>query len=228
MSKKPDIIAIDLDNTMYVYSPCHEAGMTAVSAELKNRLDLSETKWLAAYDASKKNVKERLGEIASSHSRLAYFKGMLERLGMPTQLELALQLEDLYWGEFIRQMTKAKDLDRFLEMARENGIPVVVVTDLTTAVQVKKIHKLGIADMISALVTSEDVGADKPVDAFRQYINNQLGLNGNHWWVVGDDTHKDGGFAEGLPSAEFMHVSGDGVSGTNFKKLSNSLEKLVS
>jgi putative hydrolase of the HAD superfamily len=226
VSKKPDIIAIDLDNTMYVYNPCHEAGMTAVSAELKNRLDLSETQWLHAYDSSRQNVKARLGKIASSHSRLAYFKGMLENLGIPTQLELALQLEALYWGSFIRNMRKADNLDQFLAVAREKGIPVVVVTDLTTGIQIKKIHTLGIADMISGLVSSEDVGADKPDATFKDYINQQLRLDGHHWWVVGDDISKDKGFAEALLSAEFMHVSADGVSATNFTKLSKALETI--
>jgi FMN phosphatase YigB (HAD superfamily) len=228
VSKRPDLIAIDLDNTMYVYSPCQEEAMTAVSDELKNRLDLKESEWLPAYQSSRQGVKARLGNIASSHSRLAYFKGMLENLGMPTQFDLALQLEALYWGAFIRNMRKADNLDQFLAVARENGIPVVVVTDLTTGIQIKKIHKLDIADMISGLVSSDDVGADKPNASFKDYINQQLRLDGHHWWVIGDDTSKDKGFAETLQSAEFMHVSADGLSETNFKKLSKALETFSS
>lgn len=224
MKKKPDIISIDLDNTMYSYNPCHTAAMSAVSAELRNRFDLSETDWQPAYVSSREDTKVRLGRVASSHSRLIYFKGMLENLGMPTQLELALQLEGLYWGAFIRNMRIADNLDQFLAVAREHGIPVVVVTDLTTGVQIKKIHKLGIADMISGLVSSEDVGADKPSTLFKEYINQQLGLDGHHWWVIGDDLAKDKGFGAALPSAEFLHVSADGVSETNFKKLYKSLE----
>lgn len=228
MRKKPDIIAMDLDDTMYAYNPCHSAAISAVSAELKNRFDLSETYWQPAYFSSRENIKARLGPIASSHSRLAYFKGMLENLGMATELELALQLEGLYWGAFIRNIRIADNLDQFLAVAREHGIPVVVVTDLTTGVQIKKIHKLGIADMISGLVSSEDVGADKPSTLFKEYINRQLGLDGHHWWVIGDDLAKDKGFAAALPSAEFLHVTADGVSETNFAKLSKTLEMVSS
>jgi len=228
VTKKPDIIAIDLDNTMYAYDICHAAAIAVVSNELKNRWDLPETTWLPSYDSSRQNAKARLGNTASSHSRLVYFKGMLENLGMPTQLELALQLEALYWGEFIRKIDKIDNLDRFLSIARENGIPVVVLTDLTTGIQIKKIHKLGIADMVSGLVSSEDVGGDKPNASFKDYINQQLGLDGQHWWVIGDDTVKDRGFASALPSAEFMHVSADGVSNTNFSKLAKALETVSS
>jgi hypothetical protein len=39
---------------------------------------------------------------------------------------------------------------------------------------------------------------------------------------------KDRGFASALPSAEFMHVSADGVSNTNFSKLAKALETVSS
>jgi putative hydrolase of the HAD superfamily len=225
MRNNPDVIALDLDNTMYAYEPCHRAAMFAVSTELKNRLDLPRSKWITPYQQSKAGIKERLGEVASSHSRLAYFKGMLECLGMQSQIEVALQLENLYWGEFIRHISKSDKLDQFLETAREHGIPVVVITDLTTAIQIRKLHKLGIIDMLSGLVTSEEVGADKPDPRFRDYITNQLGISGNHWWVVGDDIKKDGGFSESLPSSDFHHVSAGSYSAKTFGLLSELLKK---
>ena len=225
MRKKPDVVVLDLDNTMYAYEPCHRAAMSAVSRELENRLDLPRSKWDTPYEQSKAITKARLGEVASSHSRLAYFKGMLEYLGMQSQIEVALQLENLYWGEFIRQIKKSKNLDRFLETARENGIPVVVVTDLTTGIQIRKLHKLGVIDMLSGLVTSEEVGADKPDLRFLDYITNQLGISGDYWWVVGDDPKKDGGFSKSLPSSDFLHVSAGGNSAANFGQLSEILKK---
>jgi HAD superfamily hydrolase (TIGR01549 family) len=225
MINRPDVIALDLDNTMYAYEPCHRAAMSFVSRELESRLDLPRSKWYTPYEISKEDTKARLGRVASSHSRLTYFKGMLENLGMQSQIEIALQLETLYWGEFIRQIQKSKNLDRFLETARENGVPVVVVTDLTTGIQIRKLHKLGVTDMLSGLVTSEDVGFDKPDQRFRDYIVNQLGISGNHWWVVGDDKEKDGGFAETLTSSDFLHVSAEGNSIASFGQLSNLLRK---
>ena len=225
MRNNPDVIAVDLDNTMYAYEPCHRSAMSAVSRELQNRFDLPRSKWESNFEKSKASIKSRLGKVASSHSRLAYFKGMLEHLGMHSQVEVALQLESLYWGEFIRQMKKSQNLDRFLETAREKGIPVVVITDLTTGIQIRKLHKLGITDLLSGLVTSEEVGADKPDLRFRDYITNQLGITGNYWWVVGDDKDKDGVFAGKLPSSDFLHVSAGGCSDTNFGQLSQLLKK---
>lgn len=225
MTNKPEVIALDLDNTIYAYEPCHRAAISLVARELENRLELSRSKWTDSYERSKESTKARLGKVAASHSRLSYFKGMLENLGMKSQIELALQLENLYWGEFIRKMKKVENSDSFLEIAREKGIPVVVITDLTTAIQIRKLHKLGITEMVSGLVTSEEVGADKPDLGFFHYITNQLGISGRHWWVVGDDKEKDGRFAKSLPSSDFLHVSAGANSVTNFGQLSELLKK---
>jgi FMN phosphatase YigB (HAD superfamily) len=224
MKIKPQVVALDLDNTMFAYEPCHKAAMSLVSRELKNRFELPEHKWLPAYEESRLATKTRLGDVASSHSRLAYFKGMLENLDMKSQMGLALQLENLYWGEFIRTIQKAQGLDRFLEACREAGIPIVVVTDLTTAIQIRKLHHLGIMDMVAALVTSEDVGADKPSTRFLDYLI-KLGFEGGHWWVVGDDVEKDGGLAKTLANANFLHVSAGGPSETNFSLLADFVRK---
>jgi putative hydrolase of the HAD superfamily len=226
MTSKPDIVALDLDDTMYAYQPCHQAAMSLVSRELANRFELPENRWLPVYEESRIETKMRLGAVASSHSRLIYFKGMLERLNMKSHIDLAFQLENLYWGEFIRQIKKAQGLDRFLEIAREKGIPVVVVTDLTTGIQIRKLHHLGITDMVAALVTSEDVGTDKPNIGFLDYAT-KLGLGGGHWWVVGDDLEKDGGLAKMLPSADFLHVSAGSPSETSFSQLSDFILKAL-
>jgi putative hydrolase of the HAD superfamily len=122
-------------------------------------------------------------------------------------------------------MKKEGNSDSFLEIAREKGIPVVVITDLTTAIQIRKLHKLGITEMVSGLVTSEEVGGDKPDLGFFDYITNQLGISGRHWWVVGDDKEKDGQFAKSLPSSDFLHVSAGANSVTNFGQLSELLKK---
>ena len=104
MNQIPQLIAMDLDNTTYAYAPCHVAAMSAVSREVYNRFKLSPPDWLDSYEQARASVKARLGKVASSHSRLSYFKGMLENLGMKSEVEVALQLENIYWGEFIRRI----------------------------------------------------------------------------------------------------------------------------
>jgi FMN phosphatase YigB (HAD superfamily) len=213
---KPDSIALDLDNTMYEYSPCNEVAEDAVCAQVSFRLGLSKTAWSDVLVLAKLEVKENLGNTAASHSRLHYFKTALERLGLSSHLDFALQLETTYWGNFIREMRKVRGLEGFLEAARENAIPIIVMTDMTTSIQIRKLNQLGVSGYISGLVTSEEVGRDKPNLAFISYTQRNLGINEGHWWVVGDDEIKDQELSQAIPSAEFIHINPSGKKNSFF------------
>jgi FMN phosphatase YigB (HAD superfamily) len=70
------------------------------------------------------------------------------------------------------------------------------------------------------------VGADKPAPAHLNYIKNSIGIDASHWWVVGDDLLKDKGFAEISDGGIFIHISAEGKSSMDFRKLANILETL--
>lgn len=221
--KLPTMIALDLDNTLYSYPSSHRDGMAQVASVMQNQLGLSREKWLPAFESARTQVKDRLGDTASSHSRLLYFKAMLEKLGVGSHLDLALQLESNYWQTFIRSMTLADGSLEFLELCRAKGIPVVIMTDLTLQVQLRKIIYLHLLTLIHAVVTSEETGADKPSIAFIDYARDVLGLDTSEVWVIGDDTVKDGGLAVALGS-KFYRLSASDKSAHNFYSIAKLIE----
>lgn len=224
--KLPTMIALDLDNTLYSYPSSHRDGMAQVASVMQNQLGLSRGAWLPAFESARTQVKERLGETASSHSRLLYFKAMLENLGIGSYLDLALQLESNYWQTFIRSMTLADGSLEFLELCRAKGIPVVVMTDLTLQVQLRKIVYLNLLTLIHAVVTSEEVGQDKPSTYFMKYARETLKVDTREAWVIGDDNLRDGGLAEASGS-KFFHVSASERSKHNFTQLSRQIGLLA-
>jgi putative hydrolase of the HAD superfamily len=226
MRNRPEVIILDLDNTVYFYPPCHRAGTQAVENEAANRLKVDRKEWLKHFEASREEVKVQLGDVAASHSRLIYFKRTLENLGLQNHLDLAFQLETIYWGTFLRTMKKAPDVDEFLEAAREFAIPVVVATDLTTGIQIRKIHQLRIHDFLAGLVTSEEVGCDKPGAEFISRIQKLLTDTPSNWLFIGDDKRKDGGLAKQVPASEFFHVNLVNEPARHFKTLTTSLRKV--
>jgi FMN phosphatase YigB (HAD superfamily) len=223
---RPDLVALDLDGTMYSYEPCHKSASLAVTEQVKNRLGINKTEWLAVYQQAKKEVKGRLGNLAASHSRLHYFKLSLEKLGLASHLDFAYQLETTYWGNFIREIKKVEGLDQFLEVTREHAIPVIVMTDLTTSIQIRKLHHLGVLEFVTGLITSEEVGGDKPNPEFVSYAQSNFGVAEGHWWVIGDDPVKDQGLALSVPSGEFINLSTRGGGRSTFLQLASTLERL--
>ena len=159
------------------------------------------------YSISRDRVKTRLGNLASSHSRLLYFKDLLEQLGLGSRLELAIQLESTYWGAYLRQMVLFPQARRFLQTCRELGVPVVIVSDLTCQIQIRKLAQLDLLYLVDGLVSSEDVGHDKPNGAFLEYFQESFSLPLSDSWVIGNDKERDGGLAKRIPGSQFFLVS---------------------
>ena len=208
MRKRPEVIGLDIDNTLYEYAPCDTAAMRKVSDSVIGRFNVGSHEWQEAFESSRKDLKSRLGDTASSHSRLLYFKGALDSLNLASHSMEALHLERMYWGEFMRSMQKRPGVDAFLQTARENNIPVYLLTDLTAETQIRKLHYLNLGDLVSGIFSSEEAGKDKPSSEFFNLIGDKLGSMDKHWWIIGDSEAKDGGLASKFTSADFLCVQG--------------------
>lgn len=200
MTSRPDFVLCDLDDTLYSTKECHSAGLSSVARLLQSKLNIPEASFQAAWEGSRTKTKQRLGNTANSHSRLLYAKGMMEALGLGRQLDLINQIESSYWGSYLGLMRLAPGSLKLLEACRELAIPTFILTDLTTQVQIRKIVHLGLHSMITGLVTSEDVGSDKPNDGFVSYLREMYSLSGGEGWLLGDDLKDE------LMSAQFAKV----------------------
>ncbi len=199
-------VLLDLDNTCYQYNPCHEAALRATQAEIEKILGTLPN-FPDLYNEAQQKVKSRIPTQAASHSRILYFQALFESVGRTDSQKYILALENVYWSTFISAMKKTEGLDDFLAECRKNGTTVVVVSDLTTAVQCAKISALDIADKIDYLVTSEEAGADKPNQApFLIALEKARGTRSTAL-VIGDSLEKDiaGAKALGIPSILFRH-----------------------
>lgn len=222
----PNFIALDLDNTIYDYGTCHEAGLKAVLEHLSSNFQVNHKESRRYFEIARRNVKSRLSNTASSHSRLIYFKNMLELMQLPNLIALSALLEQTYWGHYLRSMQRAEGTLSLLEVARENAIPVVIMTDLTTQIQIKKLAHLELFDYLTGLITSEEVGADKPSSAFFQYAEQFFGLGEGHWWVIGDDDEKDKEMASLAKSANYLKVKRDFEGKPSMTHIAEELKKL--
>ena len=79
-NKLPDGILFDTDNTLYPYDPAHNAAFEALINKLSKNFSIEKNQFVKFYNEARKDVKERLGSTASSHSRLLYIQRMLEKM----------------------------------------------------------------------------------------------------------------------------------------------------
>jgi putative hydrolase of the HAD superfamily len=154
-------IFIDLDNTLYDYQNAHNPAEKELISFLSKNYQLSNSSVKKIYENSKKSAKSYLGSTAGSHSRLIYLThfNLFKKSGI--NLEKILTGDNIYWNSFFMHMQLFDGVSDFLNTARHKGFKVVLITDLTTAIQYRKIKALGIANLIDIVITSEDAGGDK-------------------------------------------------------------------
>ena len=191
ITRLPDAILFDLDDTLYSYSQAHEKAQFALKTKVVEKLSISSVDFETSYEEARLQIKARLKNTASSHSRLLYLQRMLEILGLGSQVLLALDFEKTYWGSFLRNAVLFEGVRDLIEDIRLIGIPSAIVTDLTAEVQFKKLIYFGLDQSFDYIVTSEEAGFDKPHQAPFSLALEKIKPKGGCVWMVGDDPIND-------------------------------------
>lgn len=189
--KRIKAILIDLDDTLYEYGECNKAGMEAALKELARMHGMDVGGLVERFDLARKNVKERLGKTAASHSRLLYFKGLTESIWGRTEPEKVMELERLFWEKYFKRMEPYEGARALLENAKKIGLKVGIITNLTTGVQLRKLVKLGLHRHIDHVITSEEVGVEKPHPKIFSHALAMMKLKSDEVVMIGDSREDD-------------------------------------
>ena len=202
-----EAVLFDLDNTLYPYAPCNEAGKRAALDALRERgYDIDRAAFDDLYATGRREAKRETGGTAASHSRHVYFKRGLYRRTDEPDVAAALAAGDAYWDGFLAAMSPCDGVASAFDALTAAGVDVAVVTNLTTRIQLRKLAALGVDDRIDLLVTSEEVGREKPSALPFTTALAELDRRPSEVLAVGDNPETDvaGANAVGLDSALFV------------------------
>ena len=205
--KLPKAILFDTDNTLYDYHPANKVAEEAVYQKAKNLLGIKRDVFYNLYKQAKLDIKSNLHDTASSHSRLLYFQRLIELLGYKAQLLLALDFEQTFWRTFLDNAPLFPGVLETLNYLKNIKIPIAIVTDLTSHIQLRKLTYFELEDMFDAVVTSEEVGKDKPYKKNFLLVLNKLNLPENaYFWMIGDNPKADIFGAKQLGASTFQKI----------------------
>lgn len=198
-------VLIDLDNTLYLHDPCHKAALKAVFEAFKADLSLDTyDAFKTAYQVGRNTTQDRLLPNGSCRSRLLYFHAMLDAMNRSHDIALIQKMDTTYTSAFLSQMTLDHTAKACLETIKELNLKLCIITNLTTQFQIEKLIALGLDNDIDALVTSEEVGVEKPDASLFELGLSKLNLSASDVIMIGDDEDKDiaGAKALGIATAK--------------------------
>ena len=184
-------VFFDLDNTLYAYEPCHQAGIQAAWQMMCATHAISLTTFAELYKAARIKTKTSSDTQAASHSRLLYFQKMHELILGRTHIQQTVLLESTYWHAYMEAMALFPHVIETLKHLRSLGVRIAIISDLTAHIQFQKIERMGIADLIDYIVTSEEAGVEKPDPHIFQLALEKTGAHARETVMFGDDPKKD-------------------------------------
>ncbi len=189
--KLPKAIIFDTDNTLYSYAPANQLALKSVFTKAETLLDINRNLFEEKFKEARLEIKKRIHNQASSHSRLLYIQRTIELLGLKTQLLLTLDLEQTYWRTFLQSCKLFPNLIELLDKLNDLNIQTAIITDLTSQIQFRKIIFFGLEQYFDFIVTSEEAGFDKPNRAPFELALKKLDLLPNECWMIGDNLNAD-------------------------------------
>jgi FMN phosphatase YigB (HAD superfamily)/ribulose-5-phosphate 4-epimerase/fuculose-1-phosphate aldolase len=184
-------IILDLDNTLYSYDLCHSKSLNNVLTFLQKNYNTQKNydELKDLYDDISNKLKYELKSTASSHNKSIYFKQLIELLNL--NYSIVQILNDLYWKTFFEHMVCFEGVNDFIVWNKNIGVKIGVITDYETEYQMQKLEKLGLINYIDTIITSEEVGIEKPSIQMFQTILRKMELRTDEVIMIGDDFNKD-------------------------------------
>jgi FMN phosphatase YigB (HAD superfamily) len=185
MFNRPELAIFDLDNTLYDYEIANASGQAALNSFLSQHLGRTEIEISHLLEESRLRVKNRLGSTASSHSRLLYIRDLLFQLNTHTNAAFALECEQVFWRDYLKKMQLFPGVEELFSVLRLAKTRLVLVTDLSSQIQLRKLAWLGLDKTFELIITSEEAGGDKKTGLPEAFLREFLSPD-DETWSVGD------------------------------------------
>ena len=156
----------DLDNTLIDSSRLYEGAILSAWEHLqKSHPEISLESFKKSFLDVKTELKENFKHKTLSRQRAILFMRLLEKLKIPFDANLVLQLHDIYWSKVNTYLQAYPHTYEVLQKVRDSGMRIVVISNGTTLDKLRKIDTAKLSPYIDLLVASEEVIDTKPKSA---------------------------------------------------------------
>ncbi|MDR3767099.1 MAG: HAD family hydrolase [Butyricicoccus sp.] len=202
-------VLFDLDDTLYGdFATCDRLGLQAAGRYAEQAAGLDASQAAEAMRRGRLMLRDTCKDEPESHDRVLFAKLGLESIGV-NPIPYAEGMHAAYWDAVLNTMERREDVLELLTRLKEANIPVGICTNMMADIQLRKLCRLGLADVCGIVTTSEEAGRDKPHAPIFQLAVQRLGVPAQETLMVGDNFNHDvrGALAAGL-QAMWLNVHG--------------------
>lgn len=198
---RPTTVLFDLDDTLFDHTATSRATLRASAAALPFFPTVDFEVFYQFYSDLLEELHLHLlhGRLSAAEARDQRFRGLLARYQPQATPAAAAQLADAYYAQYARRRQPVPGALALLQALRPH-YRLGIITNNRTAEQTEKLHFLGMADLVDALITSEDVGVPKPDPRIFHAALHRLAAQPAETVLVGDNWQADvlGALAVGI------------------------------
>ncbi|MCZ8344162.1 MAG: HAD-IA family hydrolase [Leptospira sp.] len=191
-------LLLDLDNTLLPSKLAYEFAIEKLAEDWSQKN--FGTDFLELYEKARKEVKNQLSFHSSNRLRILCFKLMLEKKTKGLESKIIkdiLWLDDryfLHFESFLQNQKKKPDytkelFPRLVQISERE--PVFLVTNETLRTQLLKLQNFFPPEFRYQLITSEEVGFEKPSTEFFSYVLRKVDAKREDCLMVGDNWEDD-------------------------------------
>lgn len=179
----------DLDNTLYNYSNCHHEALKTTWDYMIANSSVEPDLLPTLYTYINLHFKHTLGGTAASHNRFLYFKMLVKSLHLPW--DLVENLHNCYWHKFFSTMVLFDRVLDLLNFLQEKSVDLYILSDFQCEKQFEKLKQLDILNFWKDIITSEEVGIEKPLARMFNRCLQDIKYTPQEIVMIGDDYQKD-------------------------------------
>ncbi|MBW2972018.1 HAD-IA family hydrolase [Candidatus Woesearchaeota archaeon] len=151
-----------------------------------------------------------VGSEPRMYDRHLWFEEYFKTLGLDAANQEIDELVTLYWRYIIESAKEMPHAAEVLKSLKENyKIAVMSDSDGSKALKMERLKTVGLHDLIDLLLTSDEVGVNKPDRRFYSIIFEKFGVKAEECVMVGDKPQVDLKLAKELGMATVWMRHGD-------------------
>ena len=187
-------VIFDIDNTLYCFTEANKLALGALSRYMGEHFGWTPQEFEQRHKAVQEEIYSYTNYNGSCRNRMIRYQKLLEQASLPL-FPHALNLYSLYWDTLLGAIRPFEGAGEVMRTLKERGMRIGICTDMTAYMQLRKLETLGLLRYVDFMVSSEEVGEEKPSPGMFRMCIRKAGCSPEECLFVGDHPEKDIGGA---------------------------------